>query len=111
MLEECRGKWKVVLDPDVEAFFRERGLQEELEEWRRSLEESLNGDPGTVMRLLREPVIRRIKGANVRRYRLYLSGRGFRLLFIVNARKCAVVFMAAEKRDEETYRRLRRRLR
>ena len=111
VLEECRGKWRVVLDPDVEELFKRRGLYEELRGWRRGLEEDLNRDPGAALRLLREPVIRRIKGVNVRRYRLYLSGKGFRLLFIVNARDCVVIFIAADKRDEDTYRRLKRRLR
>ena len=111
MLEECRGKWRVVLDPDVERFFEERGLREELEEWRRELEEGLNRDPGEIMRLLREPVIGGAGPLKARRYRLYMRGQGYRLVFAVNTRLCMVYFMAAEKRDEETYRRLRRRLR
>ena len=110
MLEACRGKWRVVLDRDLQVFFEKRGLGSALEEWRRSLEESLNKDPGEVMRLLREPIIRRIRGVNVRRYRLYLSGIGFRLLFILNNRSCIVAFIGVEKRDEETYRRFHRRL-
>ena len=110
VLEECRGKWRVVLDPDVVEFFEERGLQGELWEWRRELEESLNTDPGTIMRLLGEPVIGHAGPLKARRYRLYLRGKGYRLVFAVNARLCVVYVMAAEKRDEETYRRLRRRL-
>ena len=110
VLEECRGKWRVVLDKDVRAFFERRGLGSALEEWRRSLEESLNKDPGEVMRLLREPVIGYAGPLKARRYRLYLRGKGYRLVFAVNTRLCIIYFMAAEKRDEETYRRLRRRL-
>ena len=110
MLEECRGKWRVVLDRDVRAFFEKRGLGGALEEWRRGLEESLNRDPGEAMRLLREPVIGHAGPLKARRYRLYLRGKGYRLVFAVNTRLCTVYFMDAEKRDEETYRRLRRRL-
>ncbi len=47
---------------------------------------------------------------NVRRYRLNLSGGSFRLLFIVSGAECIVAFIDVERRDEETYRRLRRRL-
>jgi len=75
MLEECRGRWRVVLDPDVVELFEERGLAGELEEWRRSLEESLNRDPGEIVRLLREPVLYSIDGLKRRRYRLYLRGQ------------------------------------
>ena len=110
MLEECRGKWRVILDRDMRAFFERRGLGSALEEWRRSLEESLNKDPGEVMRLLREPVIGYAGPLKARRYRLYLRGKGYCLVFAVNTRLCIIYFMAAEKRDEETYQRLRRRL-
>ena len=27
VFEECRGRWRVALDPDVERFFESRGLQ------------------------------------------------------------------------------------
>ena len=108
MLEECRGKWKVVLDPDVVEFFEERGLQEELEEWRRSLEESLNEDPGEIMRLLREPILYEIDGVKRRRYRLYLRGTGYRLVYVVYPTLCTVYFLLGEKRDEETYVRIKR---
>ncbi len=111
MLEECRGRWRVVVDPEVEEFFEERGLRGELEEWKKGLEEDLNHDPGAVLRLLREPVLSHAGPLKARRYRLYLRGKGYRLVFAVNTRLCTVHFMAVERRDEETYRRLRRRLR
>ena len=113
VLKECSGKWRVVLDPDVEEFFEERGLQGELEEWRRSLEESLNRDPGAVMRLLRERKLDelRLEGRRMvlRRYRLWLGGVWWRLVFVVDVTGCEVVFLDVEKRDEETYKRFRRR--
>jgi len=84
VLEECHGRWRVVLDDDVVAFFEERGLRRELEEWRRELENSLNSDPRAVERLLREPVLYGIRGLKRRRYRLYLRGRPYRLLYVVN---------------------------
>ena len=111
MFEMCRGRWRVVLHGDVVEFFERRGLLGELEEWRRSLEESLNSDPGEIMRLLREPVLYEVDGVKRRRYRLYLRGKPYRLVYVVNVRRCLVVFLLAAKRDEETYRRLKRRRR
>ncbi len=46
MLERCRGRWRVIVDPDVREFFERRGFLEELEEWRKGLERSLNRDLG-----------------------------------------------------------------
>lgn len=111
MLEECRGRWKVILHSDVVEFFDRRGLGRELEEWRRSLEESLNRDPGEIMRLLREPVLYEVDGAKRRRYRLYLRGVGYRLVYVIYPTLCAVYFLLGEKRDEETYMRIKRRRR
>ena len=110
MLEECRDKWRVILHRDVIEFFEERGLLGELVEWARGLEESLR-DPGEIVRLLREPVLYSVDGLKRRRYRLYLRGKPYRLLYLVNAKSCLVVFLLAAKRDEETYRRLKRRRR
>ena len=109
MLEECSGKWRVVLHEDVVEFFERRKLLGEIVEWARRLEESLNRDPDTIMRLLREPVLYSAGGLKRRRYRLYLRGKPYRLLYVVNTRNCLVVFLLAAKRDEETYRRLKRR--
>jgi len=111
VLEGCRGRWRVALHEDVMEFFERRELHGELEEWRRSLEESLNSDPEEIVRLLREPVLYNVGGLKRRRYRLYLRGKPYRLVYVVNARRCMVVFLLAAKRDEETYRRLRRRKR
>ena len=111
VLEECQGRWRVILHRDVIEFFERRGLLGELEEWRRSLEESLNKDPGEIVRLLREPILYSVGGLKRRRYRLYLRGKPYRLLYVVNTKSCLVVFLLAAKRDEETYRRLKRRRR
>ena len=52
-----------------------------------------------------------VGGVKRRRYRLYLRGKPYRLVYVVNARRCLVVFLLAVKRDEETYMRLKRRKR
>ena len=108
MLEECRGKWKVVLHEDLIEFFEKSGLRQELEEWRKRLEKSLNEDPGEIMRLLREPILYEIDGVKRRRYRLYLRGTGYRLVYVVYPSLCTVYFLLGEKRDEETYARIKR---
>lgn len=36
-LEECRGRWRVLLDDEVIDYFSRRKLLEELENWRKSL--------------------------------------------------------------------------
>ena len=108
MLRECLGRWRVVLHRDVIEFFERRGLEWELEEWRRSLEESLNKDPGEIMRLLREPILYEVDGVKRRRYRLYLRGVGYRLVYVVYPTLCTVYFLLGEKRDEETYMRIKR---
>lgn len=114
MLEECQGKWRVVLDPDVEEFFKKRRLHRELEEWRNGLEESLRRDPGEMLRLLREKKIDELRLGSqrmvLRRYRLWLGRVWWRLVFVVDVAACEVVFLDVEKRDEETYKRLRQRL-
>jgi len=110
VLEECRGKWRVVASPSVERVLRKRRLLEEFKRWARELEEELNSDPEALRRLLGEPIVAR-RGGPVRRYRLWLGGVWWRLLFAVDASRCEVVFIAVDRRDEETYRRLRRRLR
>ena len=108
-LEECRGRWRVLLDDEVIDYFSRRRLLEELENWRRELEDSLNGDPQTITRLLREPVVYEIGGVKRRRYRLYLRGKPYRLVFLVNVEKCIIVFLLALRRDEETYKKMKRR--
>lgn len=111
MLEECRDKWRVVLHEDVVEFFERRRLRRELEEWRKELEESLNKDPGEIMRLLRRPILYEIDGAKRRRCELYLRGVGYRLVYIVYPTLCAVYFLLGQKRDEETYMKIRRKRR
>lgn len=109
-LEECQGRWRVTVLPSVEKVFRKRRLMEELRGRTRRLEEELSRDPETVWRLLEEPIVARRSGP-VRRYRFRLGGVWWRLLFAVDASRCEVAFIAVDRRDEETYRRLRQRLR
>ena len=83
----------------------------------RRLESDLN-DPRmgrqVLSSLLSNPVVEviEIEGVVVkyRRYRLYVRGIGFRLLYVVYPDICRVWFDIAEKRDEETYKRFKRRL-
>lgn len=83
----------------------------------RRLESDLN-DPRmgrqVLSSLLSNPVVEviEIEGVVVkyRRYRLYVRGIGFRLLYVVYLDICRVWFDIAEKRDEETYKRFKRRL-
>lgn len=75
----------------------------------KELEDSLNGDPQAITRLLREPVVYEIGDVKRRRYRLYLRGKPYRLVFLVNVEKCIVVFLLAPRRDEETYKKMKRR--
>ena len=86
----------------------------ELEGWRCEFEESLNSDPQAIHRLLRERKIGETMVADtrvpVRRYRVMLGNVWWRLVFVVDVSACEVVFFDVEKKDEETYKRLRRRL-
>jgi len=45
VLRECQGRWRVVLDSEVEEFFGRRGLLSRLKEWARELEENLGKSP------------------------------------------------------------------
>ncbi len=64
MLEECKGRWRVVVDNDVERFFEVRGF---LADWKRhvaELERDLNVDPGKPLKLLdstEHPVLGRVE--------------------------------------------------
>ncbi len=123
MLEECRGRWRVVVEPDVEEFFEDRGL---LGDWRRHVEElerSLNSDPRKPLELLdptEHPVLGRVElpglgAVKVRRYRVYLRGLAFRLAFTLYKLRgeegpvCVVHFIEARRKKERTYRDMKRR--
>ena len=123
ILEECSGRWRVVVDPGVERFFERKGF---LEEWRRHVEElreSLNRDPRRPLELLdptEHPVLGRVTlpglgVLKVRRYRVYLRGQAFRLAFTLyrlhgrEGHVCVVHFIYAVKKKERTHRDLRRR--
>jgi len=109
-VRDCFGKWRVAVDEGVQKFFEGYGLSGELEEWRRHLEEELNIDPNAIFKLLKEPIIIEIGKVKWRRYRLYLKGNPFRLLFAISMQRCLVLFKFVEKRDEETYKRFKRKL-
>jgi len=119
MLGKCRGRWRVAVDHNVEEFFEKRGF---LSDWRRhveELEESLNMDPRRPLELLdptEHPVVGRVElpGLGVlkaRRYRVYLRGQAFRLVFVAYrlGDTCVVHFIYAVKKKERTHRDLRRR--
>ena len=46
----------------------------------------------------------------MRRYRVILGNVWWKFVFVVDVDACEVVFFDAEKKDEETHKRLRRRL-
>ena len=77
----------------------------------RGLEESLNSDRQAITRLMREPVIAETPLGPVRRYRLSTPAGWLRLLFVIDVDGCSIVFTDAQLRDEETYKRVRRRRR
>ena len=104
----CFKKWKVILEDQVLKFFEKLGLLSEVEAWKKELEDELNGDPKAIFKLLKEPIIYEVGGIKRRRYRLYLRGQPFRLVFVINTSSCVVIFTKVAKRDEETYRKLKR---
>jgi len=75
----------------------------------RSLEEELNADRARIYKLLGEAVVAETPLGPVRRYRVSTPAGWLRLLFVVDARNCLVVFTDVLLRDEETYKRVRRR--
>ena len=109
-LRSCHGRWRVVAWPSVEKVFEKRRLLNEFRERLQELEKDLNSDPGAIQRMLREPIVARHLGP-IRRYRLWLGNVWWRLLYIIDVSECKIVFLYADRRDEETYKRLHRRLR
>lgn len=106
----CRDRWRVAAASRAKKVFAKRGLLKEFERWMRELEEELNSSPDVLQRLLREPIIVRHLGP-VRRYRLWLGNVWWRLLYVIDMSECRIVFLYADKRDEETYKRFSRKLR
>ena len=70
---------------------------------------SLNMDGQAILRLIREPIVVRIEGVPVRRYRL----GDYRFYYVIDAENCRVVFLDLEisYHRGRTYRDLRRRRR
>jgi len=111
-LARCFSKWRVDYEPLLSMIRRQwPAAVERVKRELRGLEEALNSDRGAARRLLREPVVAETSMGPVRRYRVSTPAGWLRLLFIVDINSCTVVFTDVELRDEETYRRLRRRLR
>ncbi len=93
-----------MVDPELEAELAgyPGDLVERFRSLVRELEADLNTDPGSIARLLREPVDDRAVG--LRRYRI---GK-YRAFFIVVYEDCMVVFVDLEHR-KKAYDRLRKR--
>ena len=100
-LEECYGKWRVVLS---EGLGREldQSLFQRLLQSTTSLEDSLNSDRRAAFRLLREPIVH--KELRIRRMRL----GSYRILFEILIDKCIVRILVVEHR-RRVYRHLKRR--
>jgi len=110
-LSQCYGRWRVDYEPLLAIVRRQwPAAVERVRSELRGLEESLNSDRSAARRLLREPVVAETSLGPVRRYRISTPAGWLRLLFIVDIDSCTVVFTDVELRDEETYRRFRRRL-
>jgi len=110
-LEECYGRWRVDYQPLLDIIRRQwPAAVERVSSKLRELEESLNSERDAARRLLREPVVAETSLGPVRRYRVSTPAGWLRLLFFVDIDSCTVVFTDVELRDEETYRRFRRRL-
>ena len=93
-VKDCFKRWRVNVNDRVLEFFKDLGLAEELEAWRNGLERELNTDPKAIFKLLKEPVVFEYEDENgkvkIRRYRLYLRGLSFRLLFTISVEHCLV---------------------
>ena len=110
----CELGWRVRWSRDFRQYFMERGVWREVRKFLKDLERRLRRDAsGTLSKLRREPIIAHVvsegKERPLRRLRLYVKGVGFRLGFIIRHDTCRVWFLLAEKRDEETYKKFRRR--
>jgi len=107
----CELGWRVRWTKEFRHHFARRGVWREVRKFLKDLEHKLNSDEGreVLRRLLGSEVITRVEGAKFRRLRKYFSGVYYRLFYVVYTDLCRVWFTHAEKRDEETYKRFRRR--
>ena len=109
-LDQCFGRWRVDARP-VLSVLRSMwpGAIERVRRELESLEEELNADRSRIYRLLAEPIVAETPLGPVRRYRVSTPAGWLRLLFIIDVEECTVVFTDVQLRDEETYKRVRRR--
>ena len=108
-LGECYGRWRVDYEPVLGIVSRLwPSAVDRVRSELRSLEESLNSDRRAITRLMREPVVAETPLGPIRRYRLSTPAGWLRLLFIIDVDGCSIVFTDAQLRDEETYKRVRR---
>jgi len=109
-LAKCFGRWRVDAGPVLHVLRSAwPGAVERVRSELKSLEEELNTDRERIRRLLREAVVAETPLGPIRRYRVSTPAGWLRLLFFVDAKNCLVVFTDVQLRDEETYRRVRRR--
>ncbi len=109
-LAKCFGKWRIDMEPVIPVLRSSwPSAVERVRSELRSLEVELNTDRTRIYRLLGEPVVAETPLGPVRRYRVSTPAGWLRLLFIVDVKNCLVVFTDVLLRDEETYKRVRRR--
>ncbi|NPA05449.1 MAG: hypothetical protein GXO09_05085 [Crenarchaeota archaeon] len=113
----CREGWRVRWTKELRQFFKELGVwgivRRELKDLERALNDPRQGRQKLMELLSPKPIEKFNYGGVVikyRRYRVYVRGVGFRLAYVVYPNICRIWFDIAEKRDEETYKRLKRRL-
>ncbi len=94
----CFGKWRVIMDPELEEELRSPSYPGELrrrfQNLLMELEEELNEDPDAIIRLIREPIVDR--NLNIRRIRI---GK-YRARFIIVLEDCSVVFLDLGTREK-----------
>jgi len=108
-VNECFGRWRVVVDPELEdelqGPFYPGNIVDRFLRLLKELEEDLNEDPYAIIRLSREPIVD--KNLNLRRIRI---GK-YRAWFIIIPEDCSVVFLDLGSREKfyEHYRKRRAR--
>ncbi len=108
-LEKCFGRWRVSAE-SLFSVLRSRwpSAVERIEEELHNLETELNTDRNKIYRLLSESVVAKTPFGPIRRYRVSTPAGWLRLLFIIDIDNCLIVFTDVQLRDEETYKRIRR---
>lgn len=89
VLEECRGRWRIVLDSELTGFLQGAGSSRRSREVEKGAWRRLST---TILKLstvsYENPVIYEIDGVKRRRYKLYLRGKGYRLVYVVYPTLC-----------------------